>query len=297
MQHVNPMTQQFMASQKMGIGNFRETYAQPTTLIDRPDFVNRGNVIHNNMGPNLLSEHVMEYKIHIDSSDRNTDNFPSPFKMKVTFGLAKSYQEPLIAKKFKNIKYITLDSIILPRTVAIDTSKINDDPVILYPTDSTYPTTAPVVATGASGKSNVLTNHKFIVVRIEELCSDKNVGTSNLLDRDTFAFIPDTSLGLDSVLWKPMHNNRVIYRNAQLFNISSLTITILDENGNQIVLVDENGNKIIGTNMVDSDSDYIKYISDNISEESVAYTNTVTQVILNFTFGVIENELNTLTNY
>ena len=97
----NPMSQQFMMAQKMGMSNFRDAYAQPTTLIDRPDFTNHGNVIHNNMGQNLLSEHVMEYKIHVDSSDRNTDNYPSPFKMKVTFGSAKSSLEPIISRKFK----------------------------------------------------------------------------------------------------------------------------------------------------------------------------------------------------
>lgn len=289
---INPMSQQFMMAQQMG--NFRETYAQPTTLIDRPDFINRGNMIHNNVGPNMLSEHVIEYKIHVDSSDRNTDNYPSPFKMKVTFGLAKSTLEPLITRKFKNTKYVTLDSIILPRTIAIDTSKINTSPPVLYPTDSSYPTTAP---NAASSKLNLLSNHKYIVVRITELSSEKNLGTSNLLDKDTFAFIPDVLLGLDSMLWKPMHNNRVIYQNSMLCNISSLTITILDEFGSQIKLVDETGRNIIGTSMTNSVSDYINYVKNNSLIDSIIYTNNVTQVTLNFTFGVIENELNTLTNY
>lgn len=283
MKGISPMSQQFMNQQALGMGRINEP--QPVQMIDRPDWINRGNVIHNNMGQSLLSEHLMEYKIHVDSADRDTTTYPSPFKMKVAFGLAKNSQAPLLPRTFKNIKYITLDSIILPRTLAIDLSNVDAD--IIYPAGSTYPTLMPAPV---PNKSSILENHKYIIVKIDELSTEKNMGTSTLLDRDTFAFIPDTDLGLDSVLYKPMHNNRVIYQNGFLSNVSSLTISVLDEYGNLLKLIDETGANI-------NYNDYNEYIKNNLSEESVAYTNSVSGVTYNFTFGVIENEMNVLTNY
>jgi hypothetical protein len=271
----------------MPFNNFTK---QNDNLIDRPDFVNRGGVIHNNLGDKLLAEHVSEYKIHIASSDRNTDSHRSPFAMKVYFG--SGLKDPSISRKFKNIKYISIDSIVLPRTIAIDVSNVNINGNI-YPCESAYSS----IARNSVSSLTTLKNHKFIVVKINELSSNKNLGTSNLLDSDTFAFVPDYCMGSDNVMWKPMHNNRNIYPNSILHNISSLTITVYDEYGNVLSLVDHNGNKIIGKNISGINFDYIDYVSNESDNTSVAYTDNVTQVIYNFTFGVIENELNTQTNY
>ena len=257
-------------------------------LIDKHDFTNKEKVIHNNLGDNLLSEHIIEYKIHINSSDRNTSSHPSPFKIKVPFGT--SYPDPSISKKFKNVKYITLDSVIIPRTIAIDTTHINEPN--LYPTESAYSNDAII----PTNKMTTLSNHRYLILKINELNSDNIIGTSILLDKDTFLLAPDITLGFDCVLWKPLHNYRIIYPNSLLHNINSLTFYLLDENGNDIHLVNQTGNKIIGTPIVGSD-DYNKFVKNNESIASVEYTNGVTQVLYNLTFGVIETELNTNINY
>ena len=286
--NMNPMQQQF------SMGNIKQSFSQPTPLIDRPDFQNKNNVLHNNISSNLLAEHVMEYKIHISSADRNTQSYPSPFKMKVSFGSNLAKMAPLIDKGFSNVKYVSIDSIILPRTIALDISDVTSDPPIIYPTGSTYPSSTPL---NPSNKLHVLENNKYIIVKINELCTDKNKGTSVLFDRDTFTFIMDTDLGFDSVLWKPLHNNRVIFQNSLLANLNTLTFTVFDQFGNELKLYDQLGRNIIGTRITGLTVDYNQFMDDNSSEPSVEYTNNVMQVNYNLTFGVVENELNTMTNY
>lgn len=283
---VNGSFQQF--------NKFSEAFSQSKPLIEPRDNFNYGNIIHNNIAPTVMSEHIMEYKVHVDSTDRNTDLYPSPFKMKVAFGSAQSAYEPIISRKFKNIKYVTIDSIILPRTVAIDTSQILFSPPSIYPTESAFPSSVPA---DASSKLHILSNHKYLILKVNELESDKNIGTSALLDRDTFTFMPYTSLGLDAMMWKPLHNDKLIYQNSLLFNLNSLTLSILDSFGNEIKIVDETGKNIVNSNITGINKDYLKYVSENLDDESVAYTNNVTQFGINLTFGVVENEINTVTNY
>jgi hypothetical protein len=277
-----------MTNQQLGMSNLNQSYAKPITLIASPDHTNRGNVIHNNLGKDLLAQHVTEYKIHINSQDRNTSNYPSPFKMKVPFG--PGLPPFAISKKFKNIKYVTLDSIILPRTISIDVTHLDTSDI--YPTASQYSS----LSTPSDNIMTTLTNHKYLIVRINELETDKNLGTSVLNDKDTFKIYPDMSYGIDNVFWKPVHNHRVIYQDSLLFNVGNLTLTIYDAIGNVLSLVDQVGNSIIGTNIV-GEQDYNAFMASNDTVPSVIYTNNVTQVEYNLTFGIIEAELNTQTNY
>lgn len=284
-----PMSQQQMMSQRMGMSNFQQSFDIPTPLIDKPDFTNYGNVLHNNLSKKLLLENVVEYKIHINSADRNRSSDPSPFKLRISFGSGLS--SPSIMRRFKNIKYITVDSVILPRTIAIDTTHIADPN--LYPTSSKY------IIPPATDSSNIfttLTNRRYLILRIKELNTDNTLGTSTIFDRDTFMLTNDSSMGIDNVLWKPVHNYRIVYPNSLLNNISKLTLELLDENGNELQLVNEVGAKIIGTSIL-TGSDYNKFVNDNITVNSIAYTDAITQVMYNLTFGVIENELATETNY
>lgn len=281
----------------MGMSNMRQSFATPNTLIDRPDFTNRGNVIHNNLGEKLLSETVVEYKMHFNSADRNFSYYPSPFNMKIEFG--SSLRAPYITRKFENIKYISLDTIVLPRTIEIDTTNGTATPPYLYPAGTSYsPGGGAPAPVAVSNTMNILDKHRFLIVKIVELTTNRTLGTSPLFDRDTFVIVPDYDSGFDNWVWKPLHNSRVLYPNSQLHNISELTFQLLDENGNQLGLFDATGTNILTTATANLDNKtYNTYVNDNSSVASVAYTNGVTQVWYNLTFGVIENELNTSTNY
>ncbi len=266
------------------------------SLIEINEFFGNREFLRNNVGRVAINEKITEYRIQINSKDRNVDTFPSPFNMKVSFG-NKNYT-PNIEKKFKNVKYISLNSVILPRTVSIDTSQTvssasgEDSYGNLYPTSSLI---VPESLTSAKKSSLIMNNldfHPYLILNIKELssCSNTSFGTSRLYDNDNFILFPDKRLG-DMYAWKP-YREVIIYPTSQMFNLNLLSLRLTDELGNNINIVDHNGNNIIGKNIDSSvPYDYNEYVSEYEDNYFVSYTNTVTQVLYDFSIGVVEGEL------
>ncbi|AYV84247.1 MAG: hypothetical protein Hyperionvirus20_25 [Hyperionvirus sp.] len=116
------------------MSNLNESYKQATQIIPRVNFANLDNTVHNNLGNNLLTENIVEYHINMDSDDRKLDAYPDPFHYVVTFkslgrssyhtkyrgfkvecGEVPETPGPVIMRSFKNVKYVTLDHVILSR--------------------------------------------------------------------------------------------------------------------------------------------------------------------------------------
>ena len=273
-------------------GKLNQAFSQPAyPMLDKQDFMNKGNVLYNNLGDKLLAEYVNEYKIHINSADRNIATYPSPFKMRVF--LDNSSQQPSLRRNFERIKYISLDWLILPKTLSVDTTHATAVPPLLFPTDSHYsnspvPVNSPVMS--------VLTHHKYIILKIDELSTDKNIGTSNLIDKNTFILYDDSKMGMDSVMWKSTHNT-IIFQNSLLASLSSLTFSLYDEFGNPLSILDETGKDILKNNITGTSTNFNAFVDANDNQPSVQYTNNIYQVVYSLTIGVLENELNTLPNY
>ncbi len=274
-------TSQYQMNMSQQFGNIQQAFSNNNQIIERPDFTNRGNIIHNNMGDSLRDQKISEYKIHIDSRDRDTSVNKSPFNFKIPFGESKSFK---IDKRFSNVKYVSVDSVILPKNVAIDVSRIGS--TILYPAESR-------IADNIQTSINPLTKlpaNKFLVLKIEELSNSKIMGTSPYLDSNTFILYYDKCMGLDGDLWKPIHST-IIYPTSQPFTISQMSIKLYDFMENEVKLVDQNGNDIIKNNITGTSKNYLNFVSDNYSSSSVVYTDRVEQMIVMMTIGVIENEL------
>lgn len=262
-------------------GNINNAFNQNQTLIERPDFTNRGGIIHNNMGDLLRDQKLVEYNVHINSKDRDTYINKSPFNFKIVFGESKSFK---IDKKLLNVKYITLDYVILPKNVAIDVSRINFG--IIYPTGSE-------ITPGISPSSNNLTKLKsnyYLILKIEEIGSSRRMGTSPMIDSNTFILYHDKSMGLDGDLWRPIHGT-IVYPSVQPLTLSQMSIKLYDFQENEIKIVDQNGNDIIKNNISGVGKNYLNYIKDNNDNDSVIYTNNVIQMLIMMTVGVVENEL------
>jgi hypothetical protein len=288
----------------MEMAQYPNSFNPTNNLINRQDFSNKRETLHNNLNENLLLKDVIEYKIHIDTIDRNVDIYQSPFKIKVPFGTAAIQNHAFIRRKFKNVKFLTLDSVMLPRTLAIDTTQSEDG--IIYPAESQITlnlnSPAPI-----GDNQTLLTNHKYLMVKIQEITNDRILGTSTIFDRDTFVIIPDNQKGNgpDNVMWKPLQTSMIMYKDSALGNLYNLTLTILDEYGNELYLVDNSGATFtsegtkLTTTVITKDSvnynfnDYIK----TVDTKATQYTNNVTQVLYNFSMGVVENELNTNPNF
>jgi len=276
---------------------FDSSYSPNPTFMTSPEFANVGGMLHNNLGQKVINEYITEYKIHIDTKDRDLAAYPSPFKTKVYFGKSDG-----ISRKFENVKFVTLDSIILPKTNCVDISHIAEPNI--YPSNSNY------VAGILDGPNilSVLAKRRNLYLKIEELESENNLGTSSLLENNTFILVEDCCAGIDSHVWKPVHNT-IIYKNSSLQNLNKLTLVLYDEYGNELKVYDQLGNQIIGKNMTGFAGDYntfingnsylgvpsdsVSYIPSKLDYDSVKYTNNIMQVQYNFTFGQFNTELTT----
>lgn len=128
------VTPHLINSMRSNISNFNESYQQSVQLIDKQNFTNKNDVIHNNLNDNLLNENIVDYHINIDSDDRKLDAYPDPFHYVVTFkslgrstyhtkykgfkvecGEVPETPAPVIMRSFKNVKYATLDHAIISR--------------------------------------------------------------------------------------------------------------------------------------------------------------------------------------
>lgn len=407
-QNPKSFSNQQWANQTNGYFNYDQAYTPQQNIIEKQDFTNTGNVIHNNLGKNLLSEHIGEYKLKINSIDRNMSKYPSIFKQQLILDESCGF-----LRSFKNVKYISIDTLILPKSFAIDISKIVipnsafdsnrnlvDQSVVISdiyqsntrytqnsniigilngnltwnknvgtcghftgtmstssvtnftstitgsmhitsynPENSTYNGTfsgsvsnIPETLSGTvnatisdgvvsanfvgflsysamSSQSNSVSsyawNHPYIYVKIEEMSTDKNMGTSTILSNNTYMYKYDSLIGNDMTIWKPIHSTSTIFQGSRLANLSKLTITILDEYGQELYLTDLEGNKLVGNplNLLNSNissyytGDYNQFVKTFYNTQSVKRTNISTQVNINLTIGVSENELNTQTKY
>jgi hypothetical protein len=284
---INPVT-----------NDFNTAFQINTSFIEKHDFRNKNNVLHNNMNENLLIEQIIEYIINIDSSDRSLTVYPSPFNFSVTFGghgkitnyesiIKKTPQNigaineskfqqktvqynatpgPIIDRRFKNIKYIRLDYIILPISNIINSN-------IGSGSNNTE-----VLSTEESDKLSY--KYKYLLLRVKEIKSDKILGTNRTLENDVFMLYPDKIMGNNHIMWLPTAGART-YKNSNLENITKLTFELLTPSGDILQI----------------------FNADNLEDEVVITTNTddnikdTLAVSMALIFGVIENELNTNTNF
>lgn len=110
----NPMSSNSMMGHYPGVKNPSQQFAPGRTMIPQPNFKNPGNLRHNNVGDDVLSGEVVEYRLYIDTIDRDK-KFSNPFKVSVDLRPSSTQMAPYIDHEFKNVKYVRLDMAILPR--------------------------------------------------------------------------------------------------------------------------------------------------------------------------------------
>ena len=392
------LTPQMAYMMKSGMNNFGQSFKQNDVMIDKTNFVNRDNVVHNNLGDNVSSERVAEYTVRVSSGDRTVLVYPSPFKFAVSFGvpgvgnvyrfraddgsrsgtvmsgdLGSYYKygsghtescplscrvdhpvrnhtgylfdnsvgqngknnfvvgihgkpvivndlgdpvvgiggtsvprlvcepvrpgtpSPTISQKFMNVKYVTLDSVILPKTLAISVSGRNKLPECVYP----------ITNEKNVSRYSLLTNHRCLHLRVKELNTNYLCATNPDLETTTFILVPDKCLGMDSHLWVPL-DRAVTFKYSLLDNVNQLTFELLDENGNELCFYGENGWNIDkrGANVIPFEFYNNLVMLNECSEggfqgciDGMRYTNSVMQVQYNLFIGVVEMDMNTLPSF
>ena len=225
--------------------DFKMAYEPNNPIIERIDYTNKNLLLHNNVGDSVLDETVVEYRVILDSVDRDIRYYPDPFSFVVKFnpiaGSNIKYEEyidhrdkskgtkfveskfegapsPVINKEFRNVKYVKLENVILPQF-----SKIKEK------CDGTY----------EFDPCSHLTANRNVNLVIKELNYDRVYTTSSDVTRINsdgrpytppvpFAvIIPDKCLGLNYYSGTPYYGS-IIFKNSLLGNITQLTIQFYD---------------------------------------------------------------------
>lgn len=285
--NFNPQSTNSMFNKNFSQNNFNNNYKPSEQVIEKYNFRNNNDLVHNNVAENVMSEHIAEYQINIDSNDRAINTYPNPFRFSITFeGIGRSVDKnneiiegspsPVINRSFKNVKFIKIDYLILPRTIMLN-KKDNKYNLSLDEKYELSPVFGP----------NNLTINGYLIIRIKELGSNRILSTNNVIGNNSFVIYPDKLLGRDFVLWVPANGSR-IFTNALLGNLKKLTIEILDPNGNQIAVTDSDFKEVDfrkTINPVDELTKSLKLLIPNL------------KCYLSVLLGVVENEINTNTKY
>jgi hypothetical protein len=259
-----------------GQNNFSQAYNSNVNLIPPQNYENSHQLVHNNLESNLFNESYIDYTIHVDSNDRNTTVYPNPYTFVLNFGGAgpsrnKFYNsagnlqtvdfngapDPIIDRKFRNVKTVILDKIFFPKYIGFDLS-----------------------GTNYLGDVTLASRYRYVIVRIKELDNNRMYSTNNYVRDDSFVMYNDKTLGDANVgVWIASPYKRTYLKSA-LKNIDKFTIEIVDPQGNPIIPTwDDSGtNKPIPQSELESN--YDKY-----------------NFQIHFIFSVLENELNTKPNF
>jgi len=277
---------QITSQQQNGmLNNYDEAFATHDPMIEKQNFKNMNNMFHNNVGGQINSEFTVNYMIDIDSKDRDITVYPNPFTYNVIFSPASretitrnewidpknkslgthivtttynSQPLPHIGKVFRNVKYIRVDSVILPKYYGI----IEDS------------------GTWILDQNKNLTKDRYVVMKIKNIDSKYNLSTNSVVETTGVKLIPDT-IPLTSNFYYaiPTNSNNIIktFNNSALGNIDRLNFEFYDSNGN-----------LLAFNNLDS----TQSVSDVRNPLNINLQHDITLV-----FGVVENEIATNVNY
>ena len=114
------------------INNNSINYSNPQTLSQNytnwKDF-KKPELYYDNLNNNGKTEVITQNVLSFDSIDRNITNYPNPFNYKITFNPSSTNTDAYILKNYKNVKYLSLEYVILPRKFYLLKKEIsiNDD--------------------------------------------------------------------------------------------------------------------------------------------------------------------------
>lgn len=269
--------------------NFNQSYLPIQNVIPQRDIKNHNNVFHNNINDPIVSEIITEYTLHIDSADRNTDVYPNPYTFTVSLGGAgtqtinsvtyNGVANPRIDVQFKNIKYVKIKYLTLPRHIIYNCNASGT--FLDFDTD--------MRTTGF--KSTILGNYRYLILKIKELGDDKLYSTNDKIRNNCFILYRDSNY-YDALndLWIATQPVKIYYDNQLKNNLNKLTFEILTPDFQEFRL-----RYINNTNLSNIDYNYIN----NPQAESNFYSQytPIIQMSMELEFGVCENQINTQKSY
>ena len=215
--------------------NFDTAYNPAQTLIPQRDSKNYGFALHNNMNNDIVYEGIIEYTLYIDSADRDTNVYKNPFVFTVSLGGAgynmvnrshyvgnngalafqttpsAGVPPPRIDSDFKNIKYVKIKYLTLPRIIVYQYT-IDGSGNKIY---------SPVLLGGT-----ILGNYRYLIMRIKEIANNNMYATNDNIKNDCFILYRDSNY-IDAIndIWIATQPIKIFYED-ELRNLNKLTIEI-----------------------------------------------------------------------
>lgn len=287
-----------------GQGNFQTAFNtsnpvqmngyDPKGQFNNNNFVNKNEIIHNNLSSILLNEEIREYSVMIDSKDRNYQVYPDAFHYEVKFnplpktrekvnGKTVTYEEPspTINDNFTNVRYIKLEEVLLPLYYKVK-QKIEID-------EDGDETKKWVVDTNKKLNDNL-----YIILSLGSEYSDENHRSTNDVLSSSFSTIYYDCLANSTHYFGYTANGIKIFPQDQLGKIDRLRITFIDAYGNPIRIPHVNKKILSNTECNcndpegDEDTDCFKH---NLFHP----LNPIFQHHLQFKIGVVEPRLSKMT--
>jgi len=272
--------------------DFDLAHTPAEVMLDKVSYQNKRNILHNNLNENLLSESIQDYNITINSDDRTVTAYPNLFKFTTVFGgfTGKSQTQyakkddyrkitfngqpgPAINRRFKNVKYVRLNGVILPTTNKL-----------VY-TDDTQTT----FSYSPNPQDQLRWQYGYVIIRIKEITSQYNLCTNNRLGNDCFRVYADRFLGGNHSTWIINYGLRT-FLNSNLGTIERLTTSFLTPQGEELQMYDPNGVVIDFLAIANGTSIYTQTQIDSLNA-----LNPYSEI--NFILGIFENELSTDVSY
>ena len=281
--NFNSVSPQMIASMQMQAGNnFMKAFQDNFAIIPKNKFNNEHNVVHDNLGSNLMTEQIETYTIFADGFHRNHTSHCNPFDFPIEFGGTGSSEQStwgeeldsttnpnkpkwIKVKKIKtfqgstgvkigrplhNVKFVKVQSIVCPRYNKLTYDFANK--IFNYATEEE--------------EFNIGASQRFITLKIKELADPKKFTSGEFFKNDSYLMRIDKYMGNSHVLWIPLHRDSVSFKNSLLKDLSKISIKIYDDEDESIVM------------------------------PILTYTNQLTSsvVIRDFKFDTIIDELNTI---
>lgn len=107
---------------QLGINDVRIPEYSISQRYLMPKEFEKPQLIHHNVTETTSVENLIEYTIVIDSGDRNYSKYPNPFNYRVYFNPPAGTTDAYVHRSFENVKYIKMETGILPRKYTLSRS-------------------------------------------------------------------------------------------------------------------------------------------------------------------------------
>ena len=224
--------------------------------------------IHKNTIDDAIVNEVNAIKLNIDGKDRDSSYYKNPYSFIVTMGRYGTSPSPHLEQSFKNVKYVKINYLILPRYILYDVTYSGNDRTYSPNTNGT-----------------ILEQYRFIMLRIKEL-NNKNSFSTNQ-DNTNQCFILYRNLyDANSMtdIWYAL-SPIIIYKQGELKNLNGMTIEILTDSGNILLL-----NSINNGTVASIPLDDVNGVSGELSNFNLY--SPFCEILLNIDVGIFGFDIN-----